>query len=83
MSRGSIVLLSRMVVALCSNDEESAATIIHEAGYRTERMDRALAAGYARVMIDSNDRRYTDGKHVQNYLEVRRRGVGEGGGRGH
>ena len=74
LGRSDVVLLSRMVVALAESDSSKAADIIHEAGYVTKNMDRALAARYARVMIDANDRKYTGGKHVQIFLEeVRKR----------
>ncbi|GMH61085.1 hypothetical protein TrST_g378 [Triparma strigata] len=63
------VTLSEMIVALVEDDDERIADIIIRAGYKTKRGDRRLAAKYARIVLDSNDKKYTDGKHVQMFME--------------
>ncbi|GMH55206.1 hypothetical protein TL16_g01847 [Triparma laevis f. inornata] len=69
LSWSNRVILSRMMIALVENNTSEIADIIINAGYKTKYGNKELAAKYARVVLDSNDREFTDGKHVQVFME--------------
>ena len=69
LSREQIVILSKMMVALQEEDDEEIAKLIFEAGYITRDSRPDLAAKYARVTLDVDNKSVCNGKHVQVFLE--------------
>jgi len=69
LTRENIVILSKMMVALQEDDEPEMARLIFEAGYKTKGMRPDLAAKYARVSLDEDNKSVCNGKHVQVFME--------------
>ena len=58
-----------MMVALQEENDEEIARLIFEAGYKTRDSRPDLAAKYARVCLDEDNKQICNGKHVQVFLE--------------
>jgi len=69
ISKENRVLLAKMIIALTENDKLEVIRLIREVGYKSTHSNPDLTYIYARLMLDADNKRLTEGLHIQKFME--------------